>query len=123
MFSSVFWGYKTKYICQKLVNMKLILMTLLPRLERNNNFIGKAYSSTINFKLSNAFTNIKIHHKIKKPSEMKFWFKAEYIYIYIRGPKPFNKKNYSFFSWRIGLNFFRAAEPLRGDSLLLTTKS
>ena len=56
-------------------------MTLLPRLERNNNFIGKAYSSTINFKLSNTFTNIKIHHKTKKPSEIKFWFKAEYIYI------------------------------------------
>ena len=63
--------------------MKLLLMTLLPRLERNNNFIGKAYSSTINFKLSNTFTNIKIHHKTKKPSEIKFWFKAEYIYIYI----------------------------------------
>ena len=102
-------------------------MTLLPRLERNNNFIGKAYSSTINFKLSNTFTNIKIHHKTKKPSEIKFWFKAEYIYIYIyiyiRGPKPFNKKNYTFFLWRIGFNFLRAAEPLRGDSLLLTTKS
>ena len=65
--------------------MKLLLMTLLPRLERNNSFIGKAYSSTINFKLSNTFTNIKIHHKTKKPSEIKFWFKAEYIYIYILG--------------------------------------
>ena len=84
--------------------MKLLLMTLLPRLERNNNFIGKAYSSTINFKLSNTFTNIKIHHKTKKPSEIKFWFKAEYIYIYIYilGVLP-----EIFQTWR----FFRISSP------------
>ena len=41
---------------------------------------------------------------------------------YILEVKLANKKNYGLFSW-IGLNCVKAAEPIQGDDLLLTTKS